>query len=142
MPPAYRSTLAPPRSARALRLEFKRNAVLFPGRFTAPLVAIVVLVLFQTGFHQALGVAPSSGTYALLSPANGPPVVDTGVYYHVAPDLPIVQVMFMAGIAVAVAAGRSRRCTRRPATSRSLPPRTARPCRVSRYASTQRSAST
>ena len=74
--------------------------VLFPGRFTAPLVAIGVLVLYQTGLRQALGVTTSSGTYALLSPANGPPVVDTGVYYHVAPDLSIVQVMFMGGIAV------------------------------------------
>ena len=79
--------------------------VLFPGRFTAPLVAIVVLVLYQTGFRQALGVAPSSGTYALLSPANSPPLVDVGVYYHVAPDLPIVQVMFMGGIAVALFGG-------------------------------------
>ena len=76
--------------------------VLFPGRFTAPLVAIGVLVLYQTGLRQALGVTASSGTYALLSPANGPPVVDTGVYYHVAPDLSIVQVMFMGGIAVAL----------------------------------------
>ena len=76
--------------------------VLFPGRFTAPLVAIGVLVVYQTGLRQALGVAASSGTYALLSPANGPPVVDTGVYYHVAPDLSIVQVMFMGGIAVAL----------------------------------------
>jgi hypothetical protein len=76
--------------------------VFFPGRFTAPLVAIGVLVLYQTGLRQALGVTASSGTYALLSPANSPPVVDTGVYYHVAPDLPIVQVMFMGGIAVAL----------------------------------------
>ena len=76
--------------------------VLFPGRFTAPLVAIGVLVVYQTGLRQALGVTTSSGTYALLSPANGPPVVDTGVYYHVAPDLSIVQVMFMGGIAVAL----------------------------------------
>ncbi len=76
--------------------------VLFPGRFTAPLVAIGVLVVYQTGLRQALGVAASSGTYALLSPANAPPVVDTGVYYHVAPDLSIVQVMFMGGIAVAL----------------------------------------
>ncbi len=74
--------------------------VLFPGRFTAPLVAIGMLVVYQTGLRQALGVAASSGTYALLSPANAPPVVDTGVYYHVAPDLSIVQVMFMGGIAV------------------------------------------
>jgi hypothetical protein len=76
--------------------------VVFPGRFTAPLVAIGVLVLYQTGLRQALGVAASSGTYALLSPANSPPGVDTGVYYHVAPDLSIVQVMFMGGIAVAL----------------------------------------
>jgi hypothetical protein len=76
--------------------------VFWPGRFTAPLVAIGVLVLYQTGFREALGVAASSGTYALLSPANSPPPVDAGVYYHVAPDLSIVQVMFMGGIAVAL----------------------------------------
>jgi hypothetical protein len=76
--------------------------VFFPGRFTAPLAAVAVLVLYQTGLRQALGVGGSSGTYALLSPASSPPVVDTGVYYHVAPDLSIVQVMFMGGIAVAL----------------------------------------
>ena len=76
--------------------------VVFPGRFTAPLVAIGALVLYQTGLRQALGVTPSSGTYALLSPASAPPSVDTGVYYHVAPDLSITQVMFMGGIAVAL----------------------------------------
>jgi hypothetical protein len=76
--------------------------VFFPGRFTAPLVAIGVLVPFQVGFREALNVTASSGTYALLSPANGPPPVDTGVYYHVPPDVPIVQVMFMGGIAVAL----------------------------------------
>jgi hypothetical protein len=76
--------------------------VFFPGRFTAPLVAILVLVLYQTGFRQALGLTASSSTYALLSPANAAPSVDTGVYYHVAPDLSITQVMFMGGIAVAL----------------------------------------
>jgi hypothetical protein len=76
--------------------------VLFPGRFTAPLVAIGVLVLYQTGFREALSVSASSGTHALLSPANAPPSLDAGVYYHAAPDLPIVQVMFMGGIAVAL----------------------------------------
>jgi hypothetical protein len=76
--------------------------VVFPGRFTAPLVAIGVLVLYQAGLHQALGVSPSSGTYALLSPANAPPSVDAGVYYHLAPDVPITQVMFMGGIAIAL----------------------------------------
>ena len=76
--------------------------VVFPGRFTAPLVAIGVLVLYQTGLRQALGVTPLSGTYALLSPADAPPSVDAGVYYHLAPDVPITQVMFLGGIAVAL----------------------------------------
>ena len=81
--------------------------VLFPGRFTAPLVAIGVLVLSMLGFRQALGVKPGSGTgtYALLSPANSPPVVDAGIYYHAAPDLSITRVMFMGGIAVALFGG-------------------------------------
>jgi hypothetical protein len=74
----------------------------FPGRFTAPLVAIGVLVLYQTGLRQALSVTPSSGTYALLSPANAAPSVDAGVYYHLAPDVPITQVMFLGGIAIAL----------------------------------------
>ena len=76
--------------------------VFFPGRFTAPLVAIGVLLLSQIGFRESLNVTASSGTYALLSPTTSPPVVDAGVYYHVAPDLSIVQVMFMGGIAVAL----------------------------------------
>ena len=78
------------------------TGVFFPGRFTAPLAAIGVFVLFQIGFRQVLGITPSSGTYALLSPGTAPPQVDAGTYYHVAPDVPIVQVMFMAGIAVAL----------------------------------------
>ena len=76
--------------------------VFFPGRFTAPLVAIGVLVLSDIGFREALSVTASSGTYALLSPATSLPVIDAGVYYHVAPDLSITQVMFMGGIAVAL----------------------------------------
>jgi hypothetical protein len=76
--------------------------VLFPGRFTAPLVAVGAPVLYDVGLHQALGITASSGTYALLSPTSGPPPVDVGVYYRVAPDLSIVQVMFMGGLAVAL----------------------------------------
>jgi hypothetical protein len=97
----------------------------FPGRFTAPLVALSMAVLYEIGFREALlvqvpsgkhalpssAIPPlsvqvfhvlSSGTYALLSPTSAPPGVDTGVYYRVAPDLSIVQVMFMGGIAVAL----------------------------------------
>jgi hypothetical protein len=44
----------------------------------------------------------SYGTYALLSPMTGPPSVEAGVYHRVVPDLSIVQVMFMGGIAVAL----------------------------------------
>src|SRR5215472_14101167 len=87
--------------------------VFFPGRFTAPLVAIGVLVLNQIGFRAALGITapgptsvlpspPTSAPYGLLSPATGAPLIDAGVYYHVAPDLAITQVIFMGGIAVAL----------------------------------------
>jgi hypothetical protein len=76
--------------------------VFFPGRFTAPLVATGLLVLYQAGFREALGVTASPGTDALLSPASAVPAVDAGVYYRIAPDVPITQVMFMGGIAVAL----------------------------------------
>jgi hypothetical protein len=87
--------------------------VFFPGRFTAPLVAILVVVINQVGFREALNVtaaggaallpsAPASPPYALLSPAAGPPLLDAGVYYHAAPDVAIAQVMFMGGIAIAL----------------------------------------
>ena len=76
---------------------------LFPGRFAAPLAAIGTFVLAFIGFHQALGVKPTTGTYALLSPATGVPLGDDGVFYHVAPDVAIVQIMFMGGICVALA---------------------------------------
>jgi hypothetical protein len=65
---------------------------MLPSPANAPLSARVI--------HELTSL--SSGTYALLSPANVTPGVDAGVYYRVAPDLPIVQVMFMGGIAVAV----------------------------------------
>jgi hypothetical protein len=76
--------------------------VFFPGRFTAPLAAIGMVVLFQVGFRQALSITPSSGTDALLSPTGTPPGMDAGVYNHVTPDVPILQVMFMGGLAVAL----------------------------------------
>jgi hypothetical protein len=100
----------------------------FPGRFTAPLVALSTVVLFEIGFREALLVrvssgkhvlpspanaslkatvihaltSLSSGTDALLSPTSAAPGVDAGVYYRVAADLSIVQVMFMGGFAVAL----------------------------------------
>ena len=48
--------------------------VFFPGRFTAPLAAILVFVLSQVGFREALGLTSASGTYALHSAASDQPV--------------------------------------------------------------------
>ena len=76
---------------------------LFPGRFAAPLAAIGTFVLVFIGFHAALNVTPFSATYALLSPATAVPLGDDGVFYHVAPDVAIAQVMFMGGICVTLA---------------------------------------
>jgi len=75
---------------------------LFPGRFTAPLAAIGTFLLAEIGFHAALQVEPDRSTYALLSTATSVPLSDDGVFYRVAPDLAITQVMFMAGITVAL----------------------------------------
>jgi hypothetical protein len=75
---------------------------LFPGRFTAPLVAVAVAVLVFAGLHAALSVTATSSKSALLSPGTSPPKVDVGVFYHVLPDVPIAQVMFMGGITVAL----------------------------------------
>ena len=76
--------------------------VLFPGRFTAPLVAVGTLLLYQSGFRAALSMVPGPSPYALLSPAGAAPDNDVGVYYRIAPDQSIVQIMLMAGIAVAL----------------------------------------
>ena len=75
---------------------------LFPGRFTAPLAAIGTFLLAEIGFHAALQVKPNGSTYGLLSTATAVPLTDDGVFYRVAPDLAITQVMFMGGITVAL----------------------------------------
>jgi uncharacterized membrane protein YgcG len=81
------------------------TGTLFPGRFTAPLVAMAVLVPDLVGFRAAYNLTGLAGpyeTHGLLSPAATPPAVDAGVFYHVLPDVSIVQVMFMGGITVAL----------------------------------------
>jgi ABC-type transport system involved in multi-copper enzyme maturation permease subunit len=75
---------------------------LFPGRFTAPLAAIGTFLLAEIGFHAALQMNIQGSTYALLSTATAVPLGDDGVFYNVAPDLAITQVMFMGGITVAL----------------------------------------
>ena len=76
--------------------------VLLPARFTAPLVAIGTLLLYEAGLRAQLVMSPASGTYPVLSPAGQPPMLDAGVYYRVPPDVSIVQVMLMGGIALAL----------------------------------------
>ncbi|HEX8006275.1 MAG TPA: hypothetical protein VF482_07590, partial [Trebonia sp.] len=71
---------------------------LFPGRFTAPLVTVGVSIVELIAFQR---VVSQSGKVFLLSPSAAVPPNDTGVFYPAAPDLAIVQVMFMAGIAIA-----------------------------------------
>jgi hypothetical protein len=77
--------------------------LLLPGRFTAPLAALVTFLLLIVAFRVVLN--ESHPTFALLSPMNSVPHGDAGVFFHYFPDLYIVQIMFFAGIAVAVLGG-------------------------------------
>jgi hypothetical protein len=76
---------------------------LFPGRFTAPLAAVGVLLLAIVGEHAAEFTKIGS-TWGLLSPTmtEGSPDGGGGVFYHISPDLSIAQVMFMGGMTVAM----------------------------------------
>ena len=79
---------------------------LFPGRFTAPLVAVTVFVAWFTGVAAASSVndftdvRSAKGTAALFVATDDgrPRQVDTGVYYHVPPDVFIAEIMFMGGV--------------------------------------------
>jgi hypothetical protein len=77
--------------------------VVFPSRFTAPLVTVAAF--FATGFSGVL--AHGSQSYWQISPViSGPADLgpDPGVatFYHYLPDLPIAQVMFLAGLTAVV----------------------------------------
>ena len=79
---------------------------LFPGRFTAPVVAVAVFVAWFIGVNAANGVnnfvdaRSAKGTAALLVSTDGGRLqqVDVGVYHRVPPDVSIAQVMFMGGV--------------------------------------------
>jgi hypothetical protein len=77
--------------------------VLLPGRFTAPLAALVPFLVLLVAFRVVL--KESHPSFALLSPMNSVPHGDAGVFFHYFPDLYIVQIMFFAGIALAILGG-------------------------------------
>jgi hypothetical protein len=74
--------------------------VRFPSRFTAPLAAVVVLLVLVAALHP-----PGGSVYALLSPVNSSLGLnlfpDIGVFYSYLPDLAIGEVMFLTGLALA-----------------------------------------
>ena len=87
----------------ACALGFTAGA-LFPGRFTAPVVAVAVFVLEFVGVkavNDAYDYAYVGGgsSYALLLPDQGlPRFVEAGVFYRVPPDVSIAQLLFMGGL--------------------------------------------
>jgi hypothetical protein len=75
--------------------------VCFPTRFTAPLAAFggffLMMLSSQTGYHEV------NGWYQILpTNSNGNFQPDSGMLYPYLPDIPIVRIMFLAGIGVAV----------------------------------------
>jgi hypothetical protein len=68
---------------------------LFPGRFTTPIVTAGISVLSVAVFSRT--VSEGGTSVFALSPDGIVPANDQGVFYPVAPDVSIVQVMFFAG---------------------------------------------
>lgn len=68
---------------------------LFPGRFTAPIVAVGISVLTLAVFSRT--VSEGGTSVFALSPDGIVPGNDAGLFYPVAPDVSVVQVMFFAG---------------------------------------------
>jgi hypothetical protein len=74
---------------------------LFPGRFTAPVVAVTLSVLTLAVFSRT--VSEGGTSVFALSPDGVVPANDAGAFYPVAPDASIAQVMFFAGCTLAAA---------------------------------------
>ena len=68
---------------------------LFPGRFTAPIVAVAITVLTLAVFSRT--VSEGGTSVFALSPDGIVPGNDAGLFYPVTPGVPVVQVMFFAG---------------------------------------------
>jgi hypothetical protein len=69
---------------------------LFPGRFTAPIVAVALMIVTLAAFRQA--VDSSGGPIPILSPDGSVPGNDYGLFYRTTIGVPIVQVMFFGGV--------------------------------------------
>ena len=80
---------------------------LFPGRFTAPIIAVVVFVLEFVGFKavdDTYDFRFSGGSHAVLTPGQGlPHNIEAGVFYRIPPDVSIAQLIFMGGLVLAAA---------------------------------------
>jgi hypothetical protein len=72
---------------------------LFPGRFTAPVVAIALMIITLAAFKQAVG--STGGAVVVLSPDGSVPDDDWGLFHRTSIGVPVVQVMFMGGVALA-----------------------------------------
>ena len=75
---------------------------LFPGRFTAPIVAVALMIITLYAFRQAVGDnGGSTGAIGVLSPDGSVPGNDWGLFYPVSIGVPLVQAGFMAGLVLA-----------------------------------------
>jgi hypothetical protein len=75
---------------------------LFPGRFTAPIVAVGLTIITLWAFRQAVGDnGGSTGAIGVLSPDGSVPGNDWGLFYPVSIGVPIVQTAFSVGVALA-----------------------------------------
>jgi len=72
---------------------------LFPGRFTAPIVAVALMLVTLAAFRQAVG--STGGPIPVLSPDGSVPDNDYGLFHHTTIGVPIVQVMVFGGITLA-----------------------------------------
>ena len=86
--------------ATSCALGFAAGALL-PGRFTAALAAVVVFLALGAGAFAL----QANDVYAQIWPLNvqgGFPPDSYGIFYPYLPDLAVTQLMFLAGLAVAV----------------------------------------
>jgi hypothetical protein len=93
-PPIWPAAAGAVSLAAVCALAFTLGA-LFPGRFTAAIVTCGISVLMLAVFSRT--VSEGGTSVFALSPDGIVPGNDAGVFYPVAPDVSIVQVMFFAG---------------------------------------------